>query len=242
MEIGNELSGKLEHLKTICREINAPLVHAGINGLLDTYHLDLGESEFFDLLSHEKPSAVFYEEAIYNPELFIRGTMKAHGWKEGWEKDKKSVWPTPDEIKTELHTDLEKVANQIGLPRSLMATYSVHGHHRMCWLTAEWAEDLSEKIGEIVDSWYERAEAAENKVAKTLESLITEVANDPEFKAIRGRPKKLLFLQKKYGDRIPLHPRGQLSQPAQNCDYVDAHVALVLIKADEQAWSDENLK
>ena len=31
--------------------------------------------------------------------------MKAQGWKEGWEKDKKSVWPHLMKSRLELHTD-----------------------------------------------------------------------------------------------------------------------------------------
>lgn len=239
--MGNELKQKIEHLKATCTELGIPLVRAGIHGLLDTCHLDLDETDFFALLPHEKPSAVFYETVAYDPERFIRGTMIAQGWKEGWEKDRESIWPTPDEIKAELQADLANAADQIGLPRSLMATYTIQGQHRVCWLTAEWAEDLSEKIDEILESRHERSEEASNKIARTLESLIEEVANDPDFKAIRGRPKKLLFLQKKYGARIPPHPRHQLARPAQNSELVDQNVAIVLTKADERAWSEKNL-
>ena len=70
MEIGNELSGKLEHLKTHLQEI---MLHWSCRhyGLLDTYHLDLGESSF--LIAFMRPSAVCYEEAIYSPELLLEG-------------------------------------------------------------------------------------------------------------------------------------------------------------------------
>lgn len=239
--LGNELTEKLQSLKATCTDLGIPLVEAGINGLLDTYHLDLDETDFLALLPHEKPSAVFYETVDYDPERFIRGTMMGHGWKESWEKDPESVWPKPEAIKAELHKELEQASSQIGLPRSLMATYTIQGQHRVCWITAEWAEDLSEKIGDIVDLRYVRAEQAKVRTAQELESVIAEVANDPEFKAIRGRPKKLLFLQKKYGAKIPPHPHGQMSRPAQNCDLVDEHLATVLIKADERAWSEDNL-
>ncbi|WP_374343034.1 hypothetical protein [Azonexus sp.] len=242
IEIENNLSKKLEHCKTVCMEMGTLLVRAGIHGVLDACHLDLDEASFLSLLLHEKPSAVFYEEITYDPERFIRGTMMSHGWKESWEKDCESIWPTPDEIKAELRVELAKAENRIGLPRSLMVTYAIHGQHRICWLSAEWAEEISEKIDEIIEARHERAENARNQIAITLDSLIKEVANDPEFKAIRGRPKKLLFLQKKYGARIPPHPRGQITRPAQNCDYVDQHIAIVLIKADELAWSAENIE
>jgi hypothetical protein len=222
-------------------KLGVPLVQARIHGVHDACHLDLDEVSFLALLPQEKPSAVFYEAISYEPESFIRGTMMAHGWKESWEKDRESVWPTPDEIKSELRVNLAQVEDQIGLPRSLMVTYAIHGQHRICWLAAEWAEELSEKVGEILETRYERAEKARDQVAVTLDSLIAEVANDPEFKAIRGRPKKLLFLQKKYGARIPPHPRGQIARPAQNCDLVDENIAIVLIKSDELAWSAVNL-
>lgn len=237
----NELKQKLEHLKATCTELGIPLVRAGIHGLLDTYHLEVDETDFLALLLHEKPTAVFYETVTYDPERLIRGTMIAQGWKESWEKDRESIWPTPDEIKAELQVDLANTSDQIGLPRSLMATYAIQGQHRVCWLTTEWAEHLSEKINKILEARHERAEEAINKMECALESLIEEVANDPDFKSIRGRPKKLLFLQKKYGAKIPPHSRQQLARPAQNCELVDQNVAIVLTKADERAWSDENL-
>lgn len=239
--MGNELTKKLEHLKASCNELGIPLVRAGIHGLLDTCHLDLDESDFLVLLPHEKPTAVFYETVVYDPERFIRDIMMSQGWKEGWERDGECVWPKPDNIKAELHKELEQACSQIGLPRSLMATYTVQGQHRLCWITAEWAEDLTEKIEDILNLRFIRAEEAKDKIAKELEAVIAEVANDPEFKAIRGRPKRLLFLQKKYGAKIPPHPKGLLSRPAQNCDLVDEHLATVLIKADERAWSEDNL-
>lgn len=240
--IRNDLSKKFEHLKTVCTGLDIPLISAGINGVLDTSYLELDESSFLSLISHEKPSAVFYESTLYEPERFILGNLISNGWKESFEHSRESIWPTPDDIKAELHVEFSQAENNIGFPRSLMVIYAIHGQNRVCWLSAEWAEDLSEKIDAILEARHERAEEARNQIAMTLESLIAEVANDSEFKAIRGRPKKLLFLQKKYGERIPLHPRGQLSKPAQNCDYVDANIATVLTKADELAWSSENLE
>lgn len=240
-DIRNDLSEKLNNLKATCNEVGIRLVKANITGLLNTHHLNLEEADFVSLLPHEKPLTVFYETVSYEPEHFIRGTMMAHGWQESWENDPESIWPKPDEIKTELCKEIEQAASQVGHPRSLMATYTIQGQHRVCWLTSEWSEDLAEKIGQIVDLRYVRAEDAKDRAAKELISVINEVANDPEFKAIRGRPKKLLFLQKKYGNKIPLHPNGLLSRPAQNCDLVDSNLATVLVKADEIAWSDENL-
>jgi len=209
----NELSGKLEHLKATCTELGIPLVKAGIHDLLDTYHLELDESDFLALLPHEKPTAVFFEAVDYNPDAFIRGIMIGHGWKDGWERDRTCVWPKPDDIKRELHKELERASRQVGLPRSLMATYTIQGQHRSCWITAEWAEDLTEKVEDILDFRFVRAEEAKEKVFKELEAVISEVANDPEFKAIRGRPKRLLFLQKKYGAKIPpIHKACCLAQ------------------------------
>jgi hypothetical protein len=242
IHIGNDLSRKIEKLKEVCAGLGIQLMPAGINGVLDSSHLDLNESSFLSLITHEKPSAVFYESILYEPERFIRSHFISNGWKENFENSRESIWPTSDDIKTELHAEFSQAENNIGLPRSLMATYAIHGQSRVCWLSAEWAEDLSEKIDNILEARHERAEESRNQVAMTLESLIAEVANDSEFKAIRGRPKKLIFLQKKYGERIPLHPRGRLSRPAQNCDYVDANIAIVLTKADELAWSSENLE
>lgn len=241
-DIGSSLSKKLEQCKAVCIEVGAPLVHAGIHGILDGCYLDLDEASFFSLLPHEKPSAVFYQTISYDPWRLIRGRLMANGWEERYESRRESIWPTPDEIKSELSLEFSHVESQIGLPRSLMMTYSIHGQHRVCWLSAEWAEELSEKIDEIIEARYEREEEARDKVAVTLESLIVEVANDPEFKAIRGRPKKLLFLQKKYGERIPRHPRGKMAKPAQNCDYVDENISIVLVKADDIAWASENLE
>ena len=242
-ETENELSIKLEHLKTVCMEVGALLVRAKIRNVLDSCHLDIDEASFLSVLSHEKPTAVFYDAITYDQESFIRGVMMTHGWKEEWEmNNRESIWPTPDEIKSELHAELTQVSNQIGLPRSLMVTYAVHGQHRICWLTAEWAENLIEKIDEIVEARHERAEAARNEVALALESLIAEVAKDPEFRAIRGRPKRLLYLKAKYGARIPPHPRGHLTSVAQNCNPVDDNIATVLLRADDLTWINENLE
>ncbi|WP_298015631.1 hypothetical protein [uncultured Castellaniella sp.] len=238
---GNELPDKLEKLRSVCGEAEALLVEAGIRNLFDSCYLDLAETAFLSLIVHERPSAVFFEAVAYEPDPFIRGTMISEGWRESWEHDPNSIWPTPDDVKTELRTDLESVANQIGLPRSLMATYAIAGQNRVCWLTTEWSEELSDKIVKILDERHERAEKAAEQIARELESLIVEIADDPGFRAIRGRPKRLLFIQKKYGDRVPVHPRGKMMQPAQNCEYVDMNLGTVLVKADERVWLDTNL-
>jgi len=239
MEI--DLSRKLEQLHAICRESGVPLIRARINGLLGNYHLELDEDDFMSLLSQEQPSAVFYEIVDYEPDIFVRDVMRAHGWKESLESSHYVIWLTLDEIKAELATELAQSSGHIGLPRSLMTTYTVQGVHRLYWITAEWAEDLWEKIGEIVQLRDVRADEAELNAAKALDGMIDEVAADPEFRAIRGRPKRLLYVQKKYGDKIPPHPRGRVSRPAQNCNLVDENLSIVLIKADEKAWSEDNL-
>ncbi|WP_374407715.1 hypothetical protein [Hydrogenophaga sp.] len=240
-DVLNDLSIKLEHCKTVCMKLGLPLVQARIHGVLDACHLDLDETSFFALLPQERPSAVFYETTLYDPEEFIRGAMVAQGWKQSWEKSRESLWPTTEEIKSRLNFDFARIENQIGLPRSLMLTYAIHGQHRICWHFADWVEDLSGKVEKILESRFEEEENALSQIAVSLDSLIAEVAKDPEFRAIRGRPKRLLFLQKKYGARIPPHPRGQIARPAQNCDLVDQNIAIVLVKSDELAWAAENL-
>lgn len=239
LEKKNDLSRKLEQLREACNESGSLLVEASFENLLDSCYLDLDGPTFLSLVSHERPTAVFFQTVDYEPDRFIRVTMAGEGWKESWEHDPVSIWPTPDDIKAELRAELNEVSDQVGLPRSLMVTYALQGLPRLCWMTAEWSEQLSDKIIGILDSRHERAEKEEEQIAHELDSLISEVANDPAFRAIRGRPKRLLFVQKKYGDRIPPHPLGRISTPAQNCDAVDHNLATVLIKADDQIWLEK---
>lgn len=114
--LGNELTEKLQSLKATCTDLGIPLVEAGINGLLDTYHLDLDETDFLALLPHEKPSAVFYETVAYDPERFIRGTMMGHGWKESWEKDPELYGPSPMPSKPSCTRSLSRLLARLACP------------------------------------------------------------------------------------------------------------------------------
>jgi len=232
----NEISLNIAHLGNVCVGIGAFLVEAKIRNVLEQCYIDLNPEIFLTLVAHEKPTAVFFSIIAYDPGAFIRTVMVAEGWKDDWERDCESLWPSLETVTSELSKDLAEVADQVGLPRSLTATYAIGSQHRVCWLNAEWAEHLSERIVRFLKAWHERSRQAEDQRAHDLDALIEEVANDVGFRAIRGRPKKLLFLQKFYGDRIPNHPNGKMGSPAQNCDVVDLNVATVLIKADERVW------
>lgn len=229
----------LERLEAICQDAGVLVVHAGINGVLDACHLDLDEAAFFTVLAREKPPAVFVQVHQYEPDGFIRSVMRGEGWKSSFEDDPESMWPSPSDVTSLLGDELNRCADYVGKPCSVFATYGVGGPNRICWITSDWADTLSDAIVLICERRHLDQASRQQAVVQTLDGLIEEIAADPKFRAIRGRPKRLLYVEKVYGDRIPQDPRGRVSRPAQNCSLVDGNLAIVLVKADDRVSTED---
>lgn len=224
----------LDRLEASCQEGGSLVVHAGIHRILDSCYLDLNESAFFTVLAREKPPTVFVQARQYDPDAFIRSVMISEGWDASFEDDPQSAWPSPADVAEQLSEQLAGCAHYAGTTCSVLATYAVGGLNRICWITSDWANDLSDAIILACERRHLIQASRQQATAQALEGLIEEIANDPKFRAIRGRPKRLLYVEKVYGDRIPTDPRGRVSRPAQNCSLVDNNLAIVLIKADDR--------
>jgi len=107
----------------------------------------------------------------------------------------------------------------------------------------QWAEDFYGEVADFIEAYIADAEIdndeAELRAKAAMQSLIEEVAMDVGFRAIRGLPKRLIYLQKHYGTRIPAHSRGRLDRPAQHIELVDLHVSIVLKEASKLIASEE---
>jgi hypothetical protein len=89
-------------------------------------------------------------------------------------------------------------------------------------------EDLMNALVTFCESAEDRrAEAKEAQEAMnvdTLEQLAKELMVDPDFVAIRGKRKRCVYVNEKYGLRVPRSVRGEMRRVDQNSDPMDANL------------------
>lgn len=70
------------------------------------------------------------------------------------------------------------------------------------------------------------------RVDEELDRLEEMLINDPQFAAIRGRRKRCLYVEEKYGSRIP--HSGSLNRVDRNSDPVDVNLARLVERASDR--------
>jgi hypothetical protein len=231
--MNNSIISLIAQLDATCAEKGVRLMKAEGIDLSGSPHITLPRKEFIKLAETEQPPVIFYKTTAFYKDEFIADTLAEQGWRAKWDEGEAHI---------SLRKDLKKLTHQEGLPWHAIITYWSQGQSRVCTETTDWADELYQKITGTVQDERDREEADEQKVEEELKNIIEQVARDPYFKAIRGRPKKLIYVQTKYGDIIPKHPRGQMNRPAQHCAYVDANLSSVVVKADEINLAEEYAK
>ncbi len=82
-------------------------------------------------------------------------------------------------------------------------------------------------------------EIENKKREQKINSLIEELLSDEEFRAIRGKRKRCLYVEEKYGDKIP--KGGYVKKPDAKSDYMNATLVDLVLKATDRIEIQKSL-
>jgi hypothetical protein len=240
-----DLFRMLASVKEVCADIKTAVIRGAFLRGDGASVIELGHAEMLEAISAERPAAVFYSLIKFDADGFIHLALQANGWKEGYDKRPGSRFPSPDKVRAHVQSKIDSLASRPDSHHELHVCYSRDGCVRHMEFAEEWAEELYCEIADFVEAHIDDTETdndeAEERAKEAMKDLIQKVAQDEGFKALRGLPKRLLYLQSHYGDKIPRHPRGRLHRPAQHIELVDYHMAIVLTEASNSIWRETNL-
>lgn len=239
------LQAVLDSIRSVCAETQTAVIRGTLSHGDSAPTIGLEPAELLSAIQAEKPAAVFYSLIAFDPDDFIDLALRANDWREGYEKRPGSRFPTPEKVRAYVQPQIDSLELRSIAHHELHVCYSRDGCLRTMTVSEDWAEEFYGAVADFVEAYIRDAEIdndeAEERAKATMADMIKKVSQDEGFRAIRGLPKRLLYLQKHYGSQIPPHPRGRLSRPAQHVELVDLHVATVLIEASNLIWAEANL-
>lgn len=240
-----DLLSVLASVEKACADIQTTVISGRFSRGDGASVIELGQAEMLDAIRAERPAAVFYSLTKLDVDGFIYLALQANGWKEGYDRRPGSRFPSPDKVRTHLQSQIDSLTSRPNLHHELHVCYSHDGCVRHMEFAEEWAEEFYCEVSDYVEAYIDESEIdsdeAEERAKAAMKDLIQKVSQDEGFRTLRGLPKRLLYLQKHYGDKIPPHPRGRLHRPAQHIELVDYHMAIVLTEASNLIWREINL-
>lgn len=240
-----DLLSVLASVEKVCADIQATVIRGTFSRGDGASVIELGRAEMLEAIRAERPAAVYYSFATFNPDDFIDLALRVNDWKEGYDERPGSRFPSPGKVRAHFQTRIDSLHQPSHSHHELHVCYPRDGCIRRMEVAEEWADEFYNEVADYVEAYIRDTEMdndeAEERARLAMAEMITKVAEDDGFRAIRGLPKRLMYLQKHYADQIPQHPRGRLARPAQHVDPVDLHLATVLTEASKRIWADENL-
>ncbi|MGJ7565267.1 hypothetical protein ACSFBM_15550 [Variovorax sp. GB1R11] len=240
-----DLSRVVASVKEVCAGTKTAVIHGAFSRGNGASVIELGHAEMLEAIRAERPAAVFYSLIKFDADGFIHLVLQANGWKEGYDKRPGSRFPSPDKVRAHVQSQIVSLTSRPDPHHELHVCYSHDGCVRHMEFNEEWAEEFYCEIADFVEAYIDDAEIdndeAEERAKDAMKDFIRKVSQDEGFKSLRGLPKRLLYLQKHYGDKIPPHPRGRLHRAAQHVELVDYHMAIVLTEASNLIWRETNL-
>jgi hypothetical protein len=238
-----DLASILASVEDACAETQAVLIRGRFSGMDVSPVIKLEHVEMLSAIKAERPAAVFYSRNRFSADSFILSSLVANGWKEGLDERPGSRFPGPEQVREHFKGQIDALELRDDPHFEIEICYSRDGCVRTMEFAEQWAEDFYGEVADFIEAYIADAEIdndeAELRAKAAMQSLIEEVAMDVGFRAIRGLPKRLIYLQKHYGTRIPAHSRGRLDRPAQHIELVDLHVSIVLKEASKLIASEE---
>lgn len=232
-------------------EVNAELVkccEANTAALIEGTPINLDKApsivldyaQFFAAIAAEKPAAVFSWQSIFNVDEWLVSELEAAGWDEEKVGDEDGYWPSLQQAKEHLKSQLTAMERYSGTSHFITALYTADGMARRMTYQAPWHAALDDLVEDMLEGRMNAVRLAHSRVdasnMKLIAQLIEEIAAREDFQAAKGLPRRALVVQALYGDKIPKHPKGLTIRLKQHLDEMDVNFAHVLKAADEKAW------
>lgn len=231
----DEIEDKRSALRKACADANTILIEASISNdeRVPSFYLEF--SNFLKTLRAEQPRVVFLYEAAFDADQAIEDKV-ADAFENRIENDDEfdaEVARIGEIVRKKLLPEIELVKNKNGSIRYFVARYADHLAFRVTADHAVWALEfegrLSDEVEVILNSMDSDEEAAAN-TKKTQDQLATQRAvetlmNDPEFRKLKGLPKRQEYVSWKYPDLVPSHRTGQTARLQPMLPKIDANLA-----------------
>lgn len=231
-------------LREHCEQYNCVFIEAEFISS-DAPRIWLELEPFMLAIRAEVPRAVYYYEDIFDIDDFIESEMQQLGWKPGFEDHPDTVWLGPEQVKLALIDYLKQFEQCAETAYQLVAVFPSNGVFCTVSLRAPWATEIEDMIDSLIESRQDDVTAtmkiSESEDAQLLQNIVVELVANEMFAKTRGLNKRLLLATKLVGDRIPRHPDGRVTKLAQNGNYCDANLAMVVKAADEKIWLETAL-
>lgn len=223
--------------------------HARRSGLSIVHALSLAKEqatlveidEFLLAIHAERPRVVYWtHQASFNLEEFIEEELRALGWKPGCDDSPDSIWIGPDALVKAVLEWMPSIIDRENSAYLLSCQFSSSGTSCATTFRPSWVRELSSQLRSLILARTEQVNQdvriSESEDASLLMALAAELVANEVFARTRGLNKRLLLAKKLLGDRVPQHRQGQIAKLAQNSEYCDQNLCLVVKSADEQLW------
>lgn len=226
-------------IHTHAHRSGSALVHALSLESERAIHLEF--DEFLLAIHAERPRAVYWtHQTSFNLEEFIEEELRSLGWKPGYEDSPDSIWIGPDALGKAVLEWMPSIIDRENSTYLLSCQFASNG--AMCRMTfrPSWACVLSSQVRSLLlartEEVNEDVRISESEDSDLLIALAAELVANEVFARTRGLNQRLLLAKKLVGDRVPQHRQGQVARLAQNSEYCDQNLCLVVKSADEQLW------
>ena len=243
--MGDEMEEKRLALRKACEETNAALIEATISsqGSIPTFALEF--SNFLRALHAEHPKVVFLAETTFDSEELIedRVTDAIDNRFEDDDELNAEVTKLCGIVRTKIASDIQAVKDKEGSVCAFTARYADHASLRFTAERTDWSLEFEGRIADVVQEYVAGLDADEDAVTSAkdrqkqvdAEAAVETLMNDPDFRKLKGLPKRCEYVQWKYPQLVPPNDLGHTIRLAQNMPKVDADLGDVIRTAHMRA-------
>lgn len=243
--MSDDMEEKRQALRKACEDTSAVLIEASTSNQERVPRFDLEFSDFLKALRAEHPKVIFLSEATFDSDEFIEDkvTDAIDSRIEDDDELDAEVTRICGIVRTRIAGDIQTVKDKEGSVYLFAARYADHVALRFTSEYADWAIDFEGRLSAVVKAYVDSLssdeaavinakEAKKNSAAKrAVETLL----NDPDFRKLKGLPKRCEYVLWKYPQLVPRHEHGRLARVGQNMPMVDAALGDVIRTAHTRA-------
>jgi hypothetical protein len=243
--MSDEMEEKRLALRKACEDINAVLIEASTSNQQKVPTFDLGFSNFLKTLRAERPKVVFLAEARFDSNEIIENivTDAIDSRIEDDDDLDAEVTRICGIVRAKTVGEMQSVKDNEGFVYLFSARYADHIALRSTSEHADWALEFKGRISDVVEAYVDSLNsdreavinAKEDKVNAAAEMAIEILMNDPDFRKLKGLPKRCEYVLWKYPQLVARHKHGRLVRVGQNMPMVDAALGDVIRTAHMRA-------
>ncbi len=239
-------------LRVACADAGSLLVEASISNQERMPTFGLGFAAFLSTLHAERPKVIFLTEATFDVAELIEGKVSdaiERRFEDDVEHDAE-VARIGEIVRTQAAQDILAVEGKEGAVYLFVSRYVEQGALRATSHCAEWALGIESRIADLVEAYVGKWSAEQNAVVSAKERArraaaevaVATLVNDPEFRRLKGVPKRSAYVQSRYPDLVPPDEQGRQARAGQNLPLIDAAICDVIRTAHMQVKIAEDSK